>query len=67
MHMDANIILKKARGLFYEFYRLERIPCTLAGICGDDADPWDSHTQHRIYECTKVHSDDEPCPFASNT
>ncbi|VDN56250.1 unnamed protein product [Dracunculus medinensis] len=67
MHMDANIILKKARGLLYHFYRLEKVPCTLAGICEqEDIEQWNSHVSQRTYQCTKVHGDNEPCPFAND-
>uniref|UniRef100_F1KVQ5 TBC1 domain family member 16 n=1 Tax=Ascaris suum TaxID=6253 RepID=F1KVQ5_ASCSU len=66
MHMDASVVLKKARGLLYHFYRLERVPCTLAGLCELDTEQWDSHVRHHVYECTRVHADNEPCPFANS-
>ncbi|VDM36468.1 unnamed protein product [Toxocara canis] len=66
MHMDASVVLKKARGLLYQFYRFERVPCTLAGLCELDTEQWDSHVRHHVYECTRVHGDNEPCPFANS-
>uniref|UniRef100_A0A914EL90 Rab-GAP TBC domain-containing protein n=1 Tax=Acrobeloides nanus TaxID=290746 RepID=A0A914EL90_9BILA len=67
MHMDAKVVLKKARGLLYQFYRLERIPCTLAGLCVHDAasEQWSSHVPPQTFECVKIHGNNEPCPFAN--
>lgn len=33
MHMDGSLVLKKARGLLYQFRLLEKIPCTLKKLC----------------------------------
>ena len=33
MHMDGNVILKKARGLLHKFRMQESIPCTLKDLC----------------------------------
>ncbi|KAI6217383.1 TBC1 domain family member 16 [Aphelenchoides fujianensis] len=68
MHMDAKVVLKKARGLlFHFFHRLERIPCTLAGVCELDStaeQQWTSHVQP-VFECTKIHGvNNQQCPFA---
>uniref|UniRef100_A0A1I7ZV93 Rab-GAP TBC domain-containing protein n=1 Tax=Steinernema glaseri TaxID=37863 RepID=A0A1I7ZV93_9BILA len=67
-HMDASVVLKKARGLLYQFSRLEKVPCTLAGLCEYDTstDQWSSHVPQQSFECTRVHGDNEPCPFAAN-
>ncbi|TMS37035.1 hypothetical protein L596_004057 [Steinernema carpocapsae] len=67
-HMDARLVLKKARGLLYQFSRLEKVPCTLAGLCEYDTntDQWRSHVPQQSFECTRVHGDNEPCPFANN-
>ncbi|KAI6188690.1 TBC1 domain family member 16 [Aphelenchoides besseyi] len=68
MHMDASVVLKKARGLLYHFYRLKTIPCTLAGICEIDStsEQWSSIAQP-TFVCTKIHGMNEPCPFAVET
>uniref|UniRef100_A0A1I7SUH9 Rab-GAP TBC domain-containing protein n=2 Tax=Bursaphelenchus xylophilus TaxID=6326 RepID=A0A1I7SUH9_BURXY len=67
MHMDTAVVLKKARGLLYNFYRLDRIPCTLADLMDHDAstEQWSSHMPQHIFECTRVHGQNEPCPFAN--
>ncbi|GMT35791.1 hypothetical protein PFISCL1PPCAC_27088, partial [Pristionchus fissidentatus] len=62
-HMDAKIVLKKARGLLFAVCRLERLPCSLAGLVdSDSAEQWHSHRETVQYECTQMHGD-EPCPF----
>uniref|UniRef100_A0A7E4VK41 Rab-GAP TBC domain-containing protein n=1 Tax=Panagrellus redivivus TaxID=6233 RepID=A0A7E4VK41_PANRE len=68
MHMDANVVLKKARGLLYQFHRLERIPCSLAGLLEQDDTNvhWTSHNGERVFECAKKHANNEPCPFAQS-
>lgn len=33
MYMDGQLILRKARGLLYQFRQLPRIPCTLSNLC----------------------------------
>lgn len=33
MHMNGDLVLKKARGLLYQFRLLNRIPCTLKKLC----------------------------------
>uniref|UniRef100_A0A183CAJ3 Rab-GAP TBC domain-containing protein n=1 Tax=Globodera pallida TaxID=36090 RepID=A0A183CAJ3_GLOPA len=70
MHMDAHLILRKARGLLYQFHRLSRIPCTLAGLCSHEtgSDQWTSHIEpHGQFECTQKHGEngEEQCPFAT--
>uniref|UniRef100_A0A914HVB8 Rab-GAP TBC domain-containing protein n=1 Tax=Globodera rostochiensis TaxID=31243 RepID=A0A914HVB8_GLORO len=70
MHMDAHLILRKARGLLYQFHRLPRIPCTLAGLCSHEtgSDQWTSHIEpHGQFECTQKHGEngEEQCPFAT--
>ncbi|VIO86092.1 Uncharacterized protein BM_BM17900 [Brugia malayi] len=64
MHLDGTIILKKARGLLYQFHHLDKLPCTLADLCETDTEQWDTNIQQRVYECTKIHGEKEPCPFA---
>lgn len=68
MHMDANIVLKKARGLLCNFYRLPRIPCTLGSLCEHDTsnEQWSSHIPQHIFECVQMHGENnDPCPFCS--
>lgn len=65
MHMDAGLILRKARGLLYQFHRLPKIPCALAGLLDSaiDSDQWNSHVPvQREFECTKKHAEGECCP-----
>ncbi|OZC10403.1 TBC domain protein [Onchocerca flexuosa] len=66
MHLDVTLVLKKARGLLHQFHRLDKLPCTLADLCESDTEQWDTNTQQRIYECTKIHDEKEPCPFAES-
>ncbi|CAK1547050.1 unnamed protein product [Leptosia nina] len=55
MYMDGRLILRKARGLLYQFRQLVRIPCTLVGMC-QRCGPgiWDS-THRPNVECTGAH------------
>uniref|UniRef100_A0AC35U4G2 Rab-GAP TBC domain-containing protein n=1 Tax=Rhabditophanes sp. KR3021 TaxID=114890 RepID=A0AC35U4G2_9BILA len=66
-HLDASVVLKKARGLLYKFCRMEKIPCTLAGIVDHDQTDgqWNSHMPQQVFECTKFHGSNELCPYAS--
>ncbi|CAJ0566015.1 unnamed protein product, partial [Mesorhabditis spiculigera] len=64
-HMDARVVLKKARGLLHHFVNREKIPCSLAGVVESSGmSQWDSHKKLQAYECVKRHGDDEPCPYA---
>ncbi|CAJ0572064.1 unnamed protein product, partial [Mesorhabditis spiculigera] len=64
-HMDARVVLKKARGLLHHFVNREKIPCSLAGVVESSGmSQWDSHKKLQAYECVKKHGDDEPCPYA---
>jgi len=61
-HMDAQLVLSKARGLLHQFRSRERIPCTLTSLCqlcGPGA--WDSRPIPRL-DC--VHAPN-PCPNCS--
>uniref|UniRef100_A0A1I8B2J2 Rab-GAP TBC domain-containing protein n=1 Tax=Meloidogyne hapla TaxID=6305 RepID=A0A1I8B2J2_MELHA len=66
MHMDANLILKKARGLLYKFHRMHRIPCILAGLQvleEYETKQWNSHVPiQKEYFCTGTHGN-ELCPL----
>uniref|UniRef100_A0A1A9VVC2 Rab-GAP TBC domain-containing protein n=1 Tax=Glossina austeni TaxID=7395 RepID=A0A1A9VVC2_GLOAU len=63
MYMDGQLILRKARGLLYQYRQLSKIPCTLAGLCKRcGPGMWDS--EHRpALECIG-HMDDEKCVLA---
>ncbi|XP_037958283.1 TBC1 domain family member 16 [Teleopsis dalmanni] len=60
MYMDGQLILRKARGLLYQYRQLSKIPCTLSGLCKRcGPGMWDS--EHRpALECVG-HTDDEKC------
>ncbi|VDO55067.1 unnamed protein product [Haemonchus placei] len=60
MHMDGRLVLKKARGLLYDFSRREKIPCSLVGLCTAEVEQWDSHRVKKRFECNKV-SNFESC------
>lgn len=60
-HMQGDLVLRKARGLLYQFRLLPRIPCTLAGLC-ELCSPgmWDSgHVP--VIECRGKHGG-RSCP-----
>ncbi|XP_030561344.1 TBC1 domain family member 16 [Drosophila novamexicana] len=60
MYMDGQLILRKARGLLYQYRQLPKIPCTLSGLCKRcGPGMWDS--EHRpALECVG-HTDNEKC------
>lgn len=62
MHMDGEIILRKARGLLYQFRRMPIIPCSLRSLC-QHCGPgvWDS-THVPDIEC--IH-EDQVCPHST--
>lgn len=63
MHMDGELVLRKARGLLHQFRLLPRIPCTLAGLC-ELCGPgmWDSRPVPRV-ECRGHCGEDRSCPW----
>ncbi|XP_016839631.1 TBC1 domain family member 16 isoform X1 [Nasonia vitripennis] len=64
MYMDGTVILRKARGLLHHFRLLDRLPCTLAGLCKQcGPGMWDS-SHDPVIEC--VGHEDEKCPHAEN-
>ncbi|UMM41865.1 hypothetical protein L5515_017934 [Caenorhabditis briggsae] len=63
MHMDPVLVLQKARGLLYEFTRLEKIPCVLEGLCSAENEQWHSHKSFRNFYCNQSHTDKEVCPY----
>ncbi|XP_058790396.1 TBC1 domain family member 16 isoform X2 [Phymastichus coffea] len=65
MYMDGILILRKARGLLHQFRQLDRLPCTLAGLCKQcGPGMWDS-THDPVIECVG-HGQDEKCSHAEN-
>lgn len=62
MYMDGELILRKARGLLYQYRQLSRIPCTLSGLCKRcGPGMWDSEHCPAL-ECVG-HSHDDKCPL----
>ncbi|ELU09246.1 hypothetical protein CAPTEDRAFT_175014 [Capitella teleta] len=62
MHMSGEVVLRKARGLLHKFRTLEKIPCTLEGICMlCGSGMWDSGHVPTV-ECSGNHEDTQ-CPF----
>lgn len=60
MYMDGQLILRKARGLLYQFRQLPKIPCTLSNLCRRcGPGMWDSG-HHPAIECVG-HTDDDHC------
>lgn len=58
--MDGQLILRKARGLLYQFRQLPKIPCTLSNLCRRcGPGMWDSG-HHPAIECVG-HTDDDHC------
>ncbi|XP_032994906.1 TBC1 domain family member 16 isoform X3 [Lacerta agilis] len=63
MHMNGELILRKARSLLYQFRLLPRIPCglhDLCKLCGTGM--WDSGYIPAV-ECTGNHPDSDSCPY----
>ncbi|XP_076330976.1 LOW QUALITY PROTEIN: TBC1 domain family member 16-like [Tachypleus tridentatus] len=65
MHMDGDLVLRKARGLLHQFRLLPNIPCTLAKIC-ELCGPgmWDSGYAP-IVECVGNHGN-HSCPHGGH-
>ncbi|XP_044760704.1 TBC1 domain family member 16 isoform X2 [Coccinella septempunctata] len=60
MYMDGPLIIRKARGLLYQFRQLRQIPCTLAGLCTRCGPGiWDSSHSPRI--CCAGHLNGMAC------
>lgn len=63
MHMNGELILRKARSLLYQFRLLPRIPCSLHDLCKlCGSGMWDSGYIPAV-ECTGNHPDSESCPY----
>ncbi|XP_008328112.1 TBC1 domain family member 16 isoform X2 [Cynoglossus semilaevis] len=63
MHMNGELVLRKARSLLYQFRLLPRIPCSLhdlCKLCGPGM--WDSRYIPTV-ECSGEHPDSQSCPY----
>ncbi|CAG11434.1 unnamed protein product, partial [Tetraodon nigroviridis] len=67
MHMNGELVLRKARSLLYQFRLLPRIPCSLhdlCKLCGPGM--WDSRYIPTV-ECSGQHPDSESCPYGGTS
>uniref|UniRef100_A0A8D1F2L5 Rab-GAP TBC domain-containing protein n=1 Tax=Sus scrofa TaxID=9823 RepID=A0A8D1F2L5_PIG len=63
MHMNGELVLRKARSLLYQFRLLPRIPCSLHDLCKlCGSGMWDSGYMPAV-ECTGQHPGSESCPY----
>ncbi|XP_065388528.1 TBC1 domain family member 16 isoform X7 [Macaca fascicularis] len=63
MHMNGELVLRKARSLLYQFRLLPRIPCSLHDLCKlCGTGMWDSGYMPAV-ECTGHHPGSESCPY----
>ncbi|KAF6299896.1 TBC1 domain family member 16 [Rhinolophus ferrumequinum] len=63
MHMNGELVLRKARSLLYQFRLLPRIPCSLHDLCKlCGTGMWDSGYIPAV-ECTGHHPSSESCPY----
>ncbi|XP_069809021.1 TBC1 domain family member 16 isoform X4 [Dendropsophus ebraccatus] len=63
MHMNGELVLKKARSLLYQFRLLPKIPCSLRDLCKlCGPGMWDSGYIPTI-ECTGEHPDSKSCLY----
>ncbi|KAM9598027.1 TBC1 domain family member 16 isoform 2-T3 [Trichechus inunguis] len=63
MHMNGELVLRKARSLLYQFRLLPRIPCSLhdlCKLCGPGM--WDSGYIPAV-ECSGHHVGSDSCPY----
>ncbi|KAM6163173.1 TBC1 domain family member 16 [Rhynchocyon petersi] len=63
MHMNGELVLRKARSLLYQFRLLPRIPCSLhdlCRLCGPGM--WDSGYIPAV-ECSGHHPGSDSCPY----
>uniref|UniRef100_A0A8D3AW68 TBC1 domain family, member 16 n=1 Tax=Scophthalmus maximus TaxID=52904 RepID=A0A8D3AW68_SCOMX len=66
MHMNGELVLRKARSLLYQFRLLPRIPCSLhdlCKLCGPGM--WDSRYIPTV-ECSGEHPDSQSCPYGGS-
>ncbi|KAI4821857.1 hypothetical protein KUCAC02_007435 [Chaenocephalus aceratus] len=67
MHMNGELVLRKARSLLYQFRLLPRIPCSLhdlCKLCGPGM--WDSRYIPTV-ECSGEHLDSQSCPYGGTS
>uniref|UniRef100_A0A3P9NI38 TBC1 domain family, member 16 n=1 Tax=Poecilia reticulata TaxID=8081 RepID=A0A3P9NI38_POERE len=67
MHMNGELVLRKARSLLYQFRLLPRIPCSLhdlCKLCGPGM--WDSRYIPTV-ECSGEHPDSLSCPYGGTS
>ncbi|XP_039357899.1 TBC1 domain family member 16 isoform X3 [Mauremys reevesii] len=63
MHMNGELVLRKARSLLYQFRLLPRIPCSLHDLCKlCGTGMWDSGYIPAV-ECSGHHPESESCPY----
>ncbi|XP_037348273.1 TBC1 domain family member 16 isoform X2 [Talpa occidentalis] len=63
MHMNGELVLRKARSLLYQFRLLPRIPCGLHDLCRRcGPGMWDSGSIPAV-ECTGHHPGAQGCPY----
>ncbi|XP_040606073.1 TBC1 domain family member 16 isoform X2 [Mesocricetus auratus] len=63
MHMNGELVLRKARSLLYQFRLLPRIPCSLHDLCKlCGTGMWDSGYMPAV-ECAGHHPGSESCPY----
>ncbi|NXL20422.1 TBC16 protein, partial [Setophaga kirtlandii] len=63
MHMNGELVLRKARSLLYQFHLLPRIPCSLHDLCKlCGTGMWDSGFIPAV-ECSGQHAEPEGCPY----
>ncbi|XP_029014925.1 TBC1 domain family member 16 isoform X2 [Betta splendens] len=67
MHMNGELVLRKARSLLYQFRLQPRIPCSLhdlCKLCGPGM--WDSRYIPAV-ECSGEHPDSQSCPYGGTS
>ncbi|NXA43476.1 TBC16 protein, partial [Eudromia elegans] len=63
MHMNGELVLRKARSLLYQFHLLPRVPCSLHDLCKlCSTGMWDSGFIPAV-ECSGHHPASEGCPY----
>ncbi|KGL85461.1 TBC1 domain family member 16, partial [Tinamus guttatus] len=63
MHMNGELVLRKARSLLYQFHLLPRVPCSLHDLCKlCGTGMWDSGFIPAV-ECSGHHPASESCPY----
>ncbi|XP_048222316.1 TBC1 domain family member 16 isoform X2 [Perognathus longimembris pacificus] len=64
MHMNGELVLRKARSLLHQFRLLPQIPCSLHDLCKlCSTGMWDSGCMPAV-ECAGHHSGSQSCPYA---